>query len=150
MKKIEEEPLDLYRRVKRCGTEQHRVKYLYCDKNFTRKHICTKCRVTILHNGNYYCHIKRCLTEQHGVKCLNCDKDLQYSKVVKPSHVLLNYLLALTIRLVVVWKKKRWKNRSRLKNNFRRIIINHFKPENCCLRIIHLLSWVCQYLQLFS
>lgn len=36
-KQIEEEPLDLYRHVKRCGTEQHQVKYLYCDKTFSRK-----------------------------------------------------------------------------------------------------------------
>ena len=36
-KQIEEEPLDLYRHVKRCGTEQHRRKYLYCGKTFSRK-----------------------------------------------------------------------------------------------------------------
>lgn len=34
-KQIEEEPLDLYRHVKRCGTEQYRVKFLYCDKTFS-------------------------------------------------------------------------------------------------------------------
>ena len=36
-KQIEKEPLDYYRHVKRCKTEQHRVKCLYCDKTFSRK-----------------------------------------------------------------------------------------------------------------
>ena len=37
-KQIEEEPLDYYRHVKRCKAVQHRVKCLYCNKTFSRKH----------------------------------------------------------------------------------------------------------------
>ena len=37
-------------------------------------HICPKCGITILHDGNYYRHVKRCGTEQHRMKCLYYDK----------------------------------------------------------------------------